>query len=172
MIPARLIRLCAVLLAVFFGLPQDGAAQSGTAGRSFAQAGLAGLPGLGLQLGYVGPRSIYTAEVILYTDGSTRLPLGDGTVKVSVGIGGALRPLGIVRVIGNADHSYDLDVGLRFGPSFLFDTDPTRSDKNQQFSLFLDPFFRFTRRLGSGRILFAELGVQRPSIRAGVWFGL
>lgn len=162
-------------LAVLIGLlwwPREGAAQAGTSGRRYVQTGLAALPGIGLQAGYVGPRSFFTVEAMFYVDASPSFGDGEGSLQVSGGLGGAIRPLGVVRTIGNANYSYDFDLGLRFGPSLFFATNATRSDKNQQFSLFLDPFIRFAWRLGSGRIIYVEVGGQRPVLRAGLWFSL
>lgn len=159
-----------VLFSVLWLFPASGLGQSGTAGVAFVQGGLAVLPGAGAQVGYVGVRSFFTVEGLLYAGGSPVLGSGERTFKFSLGLGGALRPLGVIRTIGGATHNYDIDFGLRFGPSLLFSTEPTRATKNQQFSLFLDPFVRGIYRLGSGRILFAELGPVRPSIRVGFWF--
>ncbi|MDX1547650.1 MAG: hypothetical protein R3247_11715, partial [Rhodothermales bacterium] len=140
--------------------------------QAFAQAGLALVPGAGIQAGYVSARSVYTVEGILYTDISPGFGDGEGSVQVSGGLGGTIRPLGILRTIGNTNQRYDLDVGFRFGPSLFFATNATRSDKNQQFRLVLEPFFRFSTRLQSGRLVYAELGTLRPVLRAGLWFRL
>ena len=165
-------RLFAALLMVLPALPPASAAQSGTAGRAFVQGALAGLPGLGAQTGYVGARSFLTTEALFYAGVTPILGSGERTLKVSLGLGGALRPLGVIRTIGGTDYAFDVDLGLRFGPSLLFTTDPTRSSKNQQFSLFLDPFVRVVVRTRRGRLAFAEVGPLRPSVRAGLWFDL
>lgn len=160
------------LMIMLLALPAPSLGQSGTAGVAFVQGSVAVVPGVGAQVGYVGARSFFTVEGLFYVGGSPVLGRGERTFKFSLGLGGALRPLGVLRTIGGATHSYDIDLGLRFGPSLLFSTRPTRATKNQQFSLFLDPFLRVTRRLRSGRILFAELGPLRPAIRVGAWFTL
>ena len=151
--------------------PAEAAAQGGVVERRYVQTGLAVFPGAGVQLGYVGPHSIYTIETMVYADGQPALGRGESTLKLSGGIGAALRPLGVVRTIGNADYRYDFDFGVRFGPSLFFTTGATRADKNQQFSLFLDPFIRFSSRFGNGRIYFVEIGPQKPALRFGLWFG-
>jgi len=161
-----------VILVMLPGLPRTSTAQRNAGGRQFIQTGLAVFPGAGLQLGYVDPRSIYTVEGMLYADGQPALGEGESTLRLSVGAGAALRPLGVVRTLGNADYRYDFDFGVRFGPSLFFTTGATRSDKNQQFSLFLDFFVRFSSRLRSGRIFYLELGPQQPVFRLGLWFGL
>ncbi|HET6569771.1 MAG TPA: hypothetical protein VFG50_17530 [Rhodothermales bacterium] len=137
------------------------------------QIGPGVLPGIGLQVGYVYPRSFYTTEAIVYADGSPGFAGGESNLQVSLGLGGAIRPLGLIRTIANmADTGYDLDVGLRGGPGLFFSSTETRVQKNQRFSLFLEPFIRITTRLGTQQTFFAELGFQRPLLRAGFWFGL
>ena len=78
----------------------------------------------------------------------------------------------MVRTIGNAEYTYDFDIGLRFGPSLFFATNATRSEKNQQFRFILEPFLRFNTRFSGGRILFVEAGTLSPVLRAGLWFRL
>ncbi|MCY4204326.1 MAG: hypothetical protein OXE92_01220 [Bacteroidetes bacterium] len=92
-------------------------------------------------------------------------------VFVSAGIGAALRPLGVLRVIGSANYSYDFYLGVRFGPSLSFRKNPTRQEKNRQFSLFLDPFIRYVHPLGK-QTGFIEIGPQRPVVRFGLWVSL
>ena len=159
-----------LVLAGLVGGAAESAAQGGVGVRRALQVGLAVVPGVGVQLGYVGPRSIYTVEGLLYADGQPSLGSGESTLQLSGGIGAALRPLGVVRTIGNADYRYDFDFGVRFGPSLFFTTGATRADKNQQFSLFLDPFIRFSSRFRNGRIYFVEIGPQKPALRFGLWF--
>lgn len=161
-----------VALAMLLAPPPESAAQGGAVGRSYLQTGLAVFPGVGVQFGYVGPHSIYTIETMIYADGQPALGSGESTLQLSGGIGAALRPLGVVRTIGNADYRYDFDFGVRFGPSLFFTTGATRADKNQQFSLFLDPFIRFSSRFGNGRIFYLEIGPQQPVFRFGLWFGI
>lgn len=133
------------------------------------QVGPAVWPGLGAQIGLIRLRTIYTLETVLYLNG--HLGLGDhrSSVQLSGGFGAALRPLGIVRAIGNAEYAYDVSLGMRFGPSLLFVARPTRSDKNRQFSLFLDPYVRFSTRVLQHQIAFVELGPIKPSLRFGLW---
>ena len=130
------------------------------------QAALGGWPGIGVQAGYVQARSIYTLEVVSYVDA---LPWREGyPLYVSAGVGAALRPLGVLRVIGRADYGYDFDLGVRFGPGLFFTDDATRAEKNRQFSLFLDPFVRFSLRTMRPGNYFIELGPQRPAFRLGL----
>ena len=131
------------------------------------QAAVGGLPGIGVQLGYIQTQTIYTLEVMSYADA---LPWREGyPVYLSVGVGATLRPLGVLRLIGHADYGYDLDIGVRFGPGLFFTDDATRAEKNRQFSLFLDPFLRFSMRPGN---YFIEVGPQRPYVRMGLWINV
>ncbi len=130
------------------------------------------LPGIGMQAGYVAPRGFYTVESILYIDGSPRFAGGEGSVQVAGGLGGAIRVLGILRTIGSPGYvGRDVDVGLRIGPSLFFTVGESSRGENP-FSLFLEPYLRATSDFGGDRIFFAELGIQRPFLRAGVWLGL
>ena len=171
-IPPYLHTFTLILTLFLLAVPRGAAGQDGTAGSRFIQSGIAVLPGLGVEAGYVRARSIATIEGMLYVDISPGFAGGEGNVQVSAGLGGALRPLGVVRTIGNANYTYDFDIGLRFGPSLFFATNATRSDKNQQFRFILEPFLRFNTRLASGRILFVEAGTLSPVLRAGLWFRL
>lgn len=162
-----------LVVVLLGGLCPDADVQAQTAPerpRNAMQAGLALVPGLGAQAGYVQSRSIFTVESIVYVDASPQFAGGEGTIEVSGALGGAIRPLGIPRLIGTADYPYDFDIGLRFGPSLTFTQGATRAEKNQQFSLFVEPFLRFSSRLSSGRLYFVEAGTQRPLFRAGVFF--
>ncbi|GIV58778.1 MAG: hypothetical protein D6746_07825 [Bacteroidetes bacterium] len=134
------------------------------------QIGLGLLPSGGLQVGYVALRSFYTQEFILTGDVAPSFGDGEGNVQVAGGLGGALRLFGFERTLGNADYrGYDLDVGLRLGPALLFSFNETRFTKNQRFSLFVNPFFRFSSSFGTNRLFYAEIGLHRPVFRAGLW---
>lgn len=161
-------RSALVLLTTSVLLGPPAAAQDQVSARVL-QIGPGVWPGLGAQLGVVRPRTIYALEAILYLDG--RLGPGNrrSSLQVSGGFGAALRPLGIVRAIGNAEYAYDVYLGIRFGPSLLFMARPTRSDKNRQFSLFLDPYVRFCTRFLRRQTAFVELGAIKPSLRFGLW---
>lgn len=136
------------------------------------QAGVGVLPGIGVQGGYIAPRSFYTIEGVLYVDGAPPFAGGEGNVQVAGGLGGAIRIFGILRTLGSPGYAgRDLDVGLRFGPSLFFTVGESSRTENP-FSLFLEPFVRATSTFGGGRTLFAELGIQKPFLRAGAWFDL
>lgn len=141
-------------------------------GQRYIQAGAGVLPGVGVQGGYVAPRSFFTVEGVLYVDGSPPFAGGEGSVQLSGGLGGSIRMLGILRAIGSPGYQdRDFDVGLRFGPSLFFTVGESSRGENP-FSLFLEPFLRATSTLGGNRTFFAELGIQRPIFRAGIWFDL
>jgi len=133
------------------------------------QIGPAVWHGIGLQVGFTRQRTIYSLESMLYANGRQRDRF---SVQLSGGIGASVRPLGVLRAIGNADYGYDTDIGVRFGPSLSFTTSATRTDKNRQFHLFFDPFVRFSGRLVAGKILYAELGPLQPRVRLGILFDL
>jgi hypothetical protein len=153
---------------------QEAAAQSGSLTRERQiQAGLGLLPGIGAQTGYVYPRTFYTTEAIFYLDGSPQFAGGESTIQFSLGIGGSIRPLSIVQTISNMeDTGYDLDIGLRGGPGLFFASEESRVEKNQRFSLFLEPFIRLSTEFRGRQTVYAELGFQRPLLRAGLWFGI
>lgn len=137
------------------------------------QLGAAAIPGIGLQGGYVAPRSFYTVEAALYADATPKFSGGEGSLLLSLGLGGAIRPLGLLRMIGNTGYTnYDVDFGLRFGPALFFAFNDTRATKNQSFSLFVDPYLRFTSELKGDRTFFIEAGLQRPLFRAGLWLNI
>lgn len=160
-----------VLLAAWYALPGETYAQ-GVAPARHLQVGAGILPGIGLQGGVVIPRGFYTVEGTLYVDGSPPFAGGEGSIQISGGVGGALRILGILRALGSPGYAdRDIDFGLRFGPSLFFTVGESSRGENP-FSLFLDPFVRVASTLGGDRIFFAELGIQRPLLRAGVVLGL
>ncbi len=170
-------RFCTALLVVLltgFSPWQHAAGQSAPLSRErHIQAGLGLLPGIGLQTGYVYPRTFYTTEALLYVDGSPQFAGGESSLQVSLGFGSSIRPLSIVQTISSAeDIGYDLDVGLRGGPGLFFSSEETRVEKNQRFSLFLEPFIRLTTAFRGKQTVYAELGFQRPLLRAGFWFEL
>lgn len=134
------------------------------------QAGLAAGPGAGVQLNYVSVHSVYTVETAFY--GELQPRRSRTSVVASGGVGVSFRPLGALRVVGQADFGYDLDLGVRFGPSLLFRHRATRSDKNKQFRLFLDPFLRVVKPRSGGGAFYAEVGPLRPVLRLGLWLRL
>ena len=140
--------------------------------QSVIQVGLAAVPGAGLVAGYVAPRGFYTVGAMLYADATPSFSGGEGSLLVSLGLGGSIRPLGAARLIANAgDPGYDLDVGIRIGPSLFFPYGES-SRKQNPFSLFLEPFVRVESTLGGTRTMFLEVGIQRPIFRGGVWMRL
>lgn len=162
--------LLGLLVAAGLLLPAAARAQVGP--RQHLQVGVGALPGVGLQGGVVMPRGVYTLEGVLYADGSPPFAGGEGSVQVSGGLGGSVRILGILRALGSPGYDgRDLDVGLRFGPSLFFTVGASSRGENP-FSLFVDPFVRASSRLGGTRVFFAEVGLQRPLLRAGMVFDL
>lgn len=89
----------------------------------------------------------------------------EGSVRAIATVGGALRIMGARRtVLQLAESPWNLDAGLRLGPSILFRFEESRIDRNKRFTLLADPFVR----AGYGRFSL-ELAVHSPSVRAGFW---
>jgi len=158
-----------VFLVTFFCAATVGAQPIPPEEGRFLQLGLAAAPGLGMQIGYAGPRSVYTIEGMGYIDVSPSFAGGEKSLQLSAAFGSALRLTGILRTLGNAPLPYDLDIGLRAGPGLLFTPRETRAQKNQRFGLFLEPFFRVISAFGTRQFFFSEFGLHRPFFRAGVW---
>lgn len=139
------------------------------------QSGLGIVPGLGAQVGGVLAGRVFTREVLLQIDYRPTFIGESGGVQTSVAFGGSVRVYGILRTIGNEnarltpliDH---VDVGFRIGPGLFFLPNETRADKNQRFRPFFDPYLRLTSDAFGARPVYVEIGVQRPVLRAGVWF--
>ena len=140
-----------------------------TAAPGFVQVGGAALPDVGAQVGYVSPSQLYTVEGALYLNAAPAFAGGSGDVQGALGVGGAVRVLGVARLFTEISAAYELDAGLRFGPGLAFQSSETRADANRRFRLFMDPFVRGLRRLSPGAALFAEFGAARPALRAGLW---
>ena len=175
--PLRLVLLAAILCSICISLPAVPGAQAQAPaplrGQRVVQAGIGLLPGIGLEAGYLLPTSLFMREAVLYVDTSPQFAGGEGSVQVSAGVGGAVRILGIARFVTSQPYTgNDLDFGLRFGPGLFFAIDETRADKNQRFSLFLEPFIRYSTVVAGRRTFFFEAGIQRPLFRAGLWFRL
>jgi len=158
------------LLLLTLLLAASATAQFATPATQFLQAGATLGPGAGLQAGFALPAAtVFTREAMLYAD----YRLGaweEQRLLVGLGIGGSVRILRIVYIIFDyAPGPFELDAGLRFGPSFAFSfTEQTAATKARQFRLFADPFLRGTVELQTGRLLYAELGTQPGSLRVGV----
>lgn len=165
------LALTLVLLLLLTGLDTNEAnAQLASGGRGYLQAGVAVIPGVGLQASYVQPRPLYTMEGALYVDFSPSFAGGEGSVQLSGGLGGALRIFGIMRALGDpASAGTDLDFGFRLGPALFFALGESSRSENP-FSLFMEPYGRFSTDLGNDRVGFIELGLQRPVLRAGLVF--
>lgn len=139
-------------------------------GQGYLQAGLGVIPGIGLQGAYVQSRALYTIEGALYVDFTPPFADGEGSVQLSGAVGGALRAFGIVRALGGPSQSNsDLDIGFRLGPSLVFALGESTRTENP-FSLFLEPYGRFSTELTPDRTAFVELGLQRPILRIGLIF--
>lgn len=164
---AFLLVMCALVL-----MPARDAAAQMEAGGNYAQVGIGALPGIGLHGAFVQARSLYTMEGALYVDFTPRFAGGEGSLQLSGAVGGALRAFGIIRAFGSPAYAgSDLDVGFRLGPSLVFTLGDSARDENP-FSLFLEPYARFTTALSDTRTVFVEGGLQRPILRAGIVLSL
>jgi len=169
-VPLR--RLPLLLLALALAAPAR--AQFATEADRLVQAGGALAPGLGVHAGLVLPAAfVLTREAVLYAD----YQLGareEQRLLVGLGVGGGVRVLRALVIVADvAPGPFDLDVGLRFGPSFAFSfIEETAATKARQFRLFGDPYVRGSAVLPSGRIVYAELGTQPGRLRAGLQFAL
>ncbi len=145
-------------------------AQFGTPATEFLQAGVGLTPGVGVQVGFATPAlTVLTREGAFYADyrfGDAQ----DARLLVGLGVGGSLRVLRVLLIATDFDPGpYDVDAGLRFGPSFAFSfIEETAATRARQFRLFADLFVRGSVQLRSGRILFAEIGTQPGWIRGGL----
>ncbi|GAB5535448.1 MAG: hypothetical protein Rubg2KO_16970 [Rubricoccaceae bacterium] len=136
---------------------------------------LYGGPGLGPGFGAVAIASdpvliLLTREAALYVDYVPPVVGGSGRILTSVGIGGSIRAWRTAGVLMDFEPGrYDLDTGVRIGPSFytLFGEQTAESDA-KAFRIMFDPFVRGAIRLGSSRVVFAELGFEAPALRAGL----
>lgn len=158
-----------LLLAPLAVAAQDGPDPLGSRPRVYVGAGFG--PGFGGVVAGTAPvLDTFTREVVLYADYVPRVVGGSGRLVTAVGVGGSLRALRVVNVVRNRDPgATDLDLGVRIGPSFYTAFfEETAESRSRAFSVMLDPFARITLRRGSGRVFFAEVGTQSPSLRAGL----
>ena len=169
---ARAALLLLVSLAALLGRPataQDRPGEVGSPARVYLGAGVG--PGAGVVVEGTTPiLGVLTREVVAYADYVPRVTGGSGRLVTAVGVGGSVRLLRVIDVVQNRDGGpLDLDLGLRIGPSFYTAFfEQTAESRSRAFSVMLDPFVRATLRRGSGRVFFAEVGAQSPSVRAGV----
>jgi hypothetical protein len=161
------------LLAVLLGAA-PARAQFGTEAERFLQAGAAVGPGLGVQAGLALPAlTVLTREAVLYAD----YRLGgseEQRLLVGLGLGGSLRVLRVLVIVADVTPGpFDVDVGLRLGPSFAFSfVEETAATQARQFRLFGDTYVRGSVALRGGRILYAELGSQPGRLRSGILLAL
>lgn len=165
---------CTGLIVLGLLLSAPAVAQFATPATQFLQVGLTAGPGLGTQVGFALPAAtVFTREAVMYAE----YRLGtqeEQRLLVGLGVGGSLRVLRIAYIIFDyAPGPFELDAGLRFGPSFAFSfIEETAATKARQFRLFADPFVRATVELETGRLLYTELGTQPGSFRIGLVLAL
>lgn len=164
-------RLLLFLIAIFWALPAY--AQLDVPGSDGIIIGASIGPGIGVQAGLVLPTAaLFAREGILYAD---YYQPGDDTERllVGLGVGGSLRVFRLIMIITDQPSSrFDVDLGIRFGPSFAFAfTEQSAATRARQFRLFADPFIRGSVDMPTGQVLYAEIGTQPGHFRVGVMTG-
>ena len=167
--PLRLVPLLLALLA------SPALAQFATPTLPTVQLGATLAPGAGVQAGVALPAfTVLTREAVFYADYEPRFLDEDaGRLLVGLGVGGSVRVLRALTVVGDYDAGpYDLDVGFRFGPSFFFSFfEQTAASQARSFRLFGDAFVRGSIRF-ERRVAYVELGTHPSRIRGGLLFVL
>lgn len=165
-------RLLFFLVILLIALPAQ--AQLEVPGSEGIIVGASVGPGIGGQVGVVLPTAaLFTREGVVYVDYYNP---GEETERllVGLGIGGSMRVFRLIMIITDQPSSrFDVDVGIRFGPSFAFAfTEQSAATRARQFRLFADPFIRGSFDMVRGQVLYAELGTQPGHFRVGVMVGL
>lgn len=156
-----------VLITGSTGMATDPANAQILGEEEFLQLGLGILPGAGLQAGYVDQKRMYTRDAAFYGHIQPGVFENDGSAQVSAAIGFSLRIIGLLETVNAInERTYDIDVGVRLGPGLTFAFDETPLQKNQRFSLTLEPVLRLSRGQNRYRY-YLETGIVRPSIRFG-----
>lgn len=136
------------------------------------QAGLGVLPGVGIQVAYFDAERMYVRDVVFYSHVQPGVFENEGNLQVSGSIGVAARIVGILETVGAiSPRLFDVHVGARVGPGLTFAFDESVLEKNQRFSLTLEPVVRLVQGVGQRRY-YIELGIIRPSLRFGMLFSL
>ena len=141
----------------------------GSPSRLYVGGGLA--PGVGVIAEATTPvLGVFTRELAVQTDYVPRVTGGSGRLLTAVTVGGSVRLVRVLDIVQNRDAGpVDLDLGLRVGPSFYTAFfEPSAESRSRAFAVVLDPFARVTTRRASGRVFFAEVGAQAPSVRVGL----
>ena len=159
----------ALVLASALAVPVSAQATLGNDVRLYGGGGLG--PGFGAVTVVSDPvLLLLTREGALYADYVPRVTGGSGRLLTSVGIGGGIRALRVAGVVMDFEPGgYDIDTGVRIGPAFYTAFfEQTAQSEAKAFRIMFDPFVRGTMRLGSNRVVFAELGFEAPALRAGL----
>lgn len=161
-----------LLLALLAAILTPASAQEVSLGdRPRVSVGAGIGPGIGvIAMGTDPVLTVLTREVTLYADYVPRVTGGSGRLVTAVGIGGSIRVLRVLDIVRDTNPGrLDVDLGIRIGPSFYTAFfEQTAESRSRAFSVMLDPFARGTARLGSGRVVFAEVGTQGPALRGGL----
>ena len=162
------LALCILIAGVSPAAAQTGAQIKAPRG-TYVQVGPTFASGIGLNLGAVSAKTLYTREIQFISDLQPVLSGPEDQARITALIGFSIRAFGFERLLGNAAYrGFDIDIGLRVGPRLSFSTRDSRFDKNRRFLLVAEPMVRFTR--ATARVIgFAELGTDSPHARIGIW---
>ncbi len=156
------------LVCLFSAFPAS--AQRTVPGGRHLQIGASVGGGIGLELGNLSVRTVYTRALVLLADLEPLFTNTDRQIRVAVLLGAAIRIFGFERLIGNAAYrGFDIDVGVRAGPAIAFSKDESEGEANRRFELVMDPFVRVYWASKHSVSWYFELGSTRPAFRVGIW---
>lgn len=139
------------------------------------QIGLAFIPGVGAQGGYIFPvGDIMTIETMAQVNLTPKTDTQASELDLSAGLGGGIRFMRLIdqASLGNKS-DLDIDAGFRVGPKFhtQLGDDPVAAKTNAESKVefFIDPFIRVAKTLRNGSRAYAEGGfITKPILRFGV----
>lgn len=140
----------------------------------FLQLGATVGPGVGVQAGLALPAlTVFTQEAVAHVHYRFGPP-EEQYLVAGFGVGAGIRLARIVYIV--LDHvpgPFELDAGLRFGPSFAFSfVEESAATRIRQFRLFGDLFARGTIEIGERYLIYGEVGTGRGLFRAGIVLAL
>jgi hypothetical protein len=142
------------------------------------QLGLAFIPGVGAQGGYIFPiGDIMTVETIAQVNLTPKTDTKAAVLDLSAGVGAGFRFMQLINQASSSDKAdFDLDAGFRVGPKFFVKlgddataTTKLNAEDKADVELFIDPFLRVAKNLRNGSRAYAEVGFYtKPALRLGV----
>lgn len=169
----NLATLAGILALFSVFILQEASAQTPTdAPGPVLQIGPGLVPGVGVEVAYLDMERMYTRDVVFYSHVQTGVLENEGSLQLTASLGVTARIIGILETMNLArPRSFDIHIGARIGPGLTFGFDETSLEKNQRFSLTLEPIARYVQQIGR-RDYFVELGIVRPSLRFGTLISL